>query len=53
MTVLIEVLYQAKEDKEEVKILDIDISLARDKKITALNDIVEERRPEEYSDLIK
>jgi predicted amidohydrolase len=48
-----EVLYLASEDKEEVKIVDVDISLARDKKITAMNDIFVDRRPQEYLELIK
>ncbi|NIP38025.1 MAG: carbon-nitrogen hydrolase [Candidatus Dadabacteria bacterium] len=47
-----EILYQAKEDKEEVKIIDIDVSLARDKKITEMNDMIEDRRPELYTQLI-
>jgi predicted amidohydrolase len=48
-----EVLYQASEDKEEVKIVDINISLARDKKITPMNDIIKDRRPSEYKELIE
>jgi predicted amidohydrolase len=48
-----DVLYQASQDKEELKIVDIDISLARDKKITSMNDIIEDRRVEEYSELLK
>jgi len=48
-----EVLYQASEDKEEVKIVDIDISLARNKKITPMNDIIKDRRPSEYKELIE
>lgn len=47
------VLYQASENREEVKIVDIDISLARDKKITAMNDIIIDRRPSEYKELIE
>jgi len=48
-----EVLYQASEDKEEVKIVDINISLARDKKITPMNDIMDDRRTSEYKELIE
>ena len=48
-----EVLYQASEDKEEVKIVDINISLARDKKITPMNDIIKDRRTSEYKELIE
>lgn len=43
-----EVLYKASESDSEVKVIDIDISLARNKKITAINDIFSDRRPEEY-----
>ncbi len=48
-----EVLYQASQDKEEVKLVDIDINLARDKTITEMNDIVEDRRVDEYLELLK
>ena len=47
-----EVLYQATGAKEEVKIIDVDISLARDKNITRSNDIINDRRPGEYKELI-
>jgi len=47
-----EVLYQTSENKEEVKTIHIDISLARDKKVTPSNDIFGDRRPEEYIELI-
>nr|NIP31776.1 carbon-nitrogen hydrolase [Candidatus Dadabacteria bacterium]NIT14551.1 carbon-nitrogen hydrolase [Candidatus Dadabacteria bacterium] len=47
-----EVLYQASEDREEVKILDINVSMARDKKITSMNDIFEDRRSDQYAELI-
>lgn len=43
-----EVLYMATKDGEEVKFLDIDILLARNKKITQNNDVFSDRRPEEY-----
>ncbi|MEW5995062.1 MAG: nitrilase-related carbon-nitrogen hydrolase, partial [Candidatus Zixiibacteriota bacterium] len=33
---------------DDVKIVDIDVQLARDKQVTARNDILADRRPEEY-----
>jgi predicted amidohydrolase len=46
------VLAQASPTEEEVCLTDIDIELARDKAITARNDILRDRRPEEYSLLL-
>ncbi len=43
------VIAQASESHEEVMMVDIDVSLARDKKITSRNDVLKDRRPEEYS----
>ena len=35
--------------REEIGVAAIDISMARDKRITERNDLFEDRRPEEYS----
>lgn len=43
-----QVLYRASFDKEEIKILEIDISKARDKKINARNDLFAGRRSDLY-----
>jgi predicted amidohydrolase len=47
------VLLQASSAEEEVGIVDIDFNLARDKSITARNDVLRDRRPEEYSPLVE
>ncbi|AEH24721.1 nitrilase [Pyrococcus yayanosii] len=43
-----EVLVQGSEDKEEVGVAEIDLSLARNKRLNELNDIFKDRRPEYY-----
>ncbi|MFC1690739.1 nitrilase-related carbon-nitrogen hydrolase [Nanoarchaeota archaeon] len=43
-----EILYRASSDKEEVKIIEINIEEARNKKITENNDLLEDRRGEMY-----
>ena len=48
-----EVLCSASESDSEVKIVEIDISLARDKKITSNNDVFSDRRPEEYGKIVE
>jgi len=48
-----DVLVQASPSDEEVKIVDIDIKLARDKMVTPRNDIFADRRPEEYTSLVE
>jgi predicted amidohydrolase len=48
-----ELLAQATEDKEEVVIVDIDPSLARNKMVTQRNHIFEDRRIDLYSSLFK
>jgi predicted amidohydrolase len=48
-----EVLYQASESREEVKVINIDISLARNKDITTMNHIFKDRRPDEYKKLVE
>ncbi len=45
------VLYQAKQDGEEVGIADMDVELARDKMMTARNHLINDRRPDLYKDL--
>lgn len=47
-----EVLYQAGSESEEIKIVDVDITSARNKQITPMNDIFEDRRPDQYIELI-
>jgi len=44
-----EILVQASQTAEEVRIKKIDLNLARDKMITTRNNILADRRPEEYS----
>jgi predicted amidohydrolase len=48
-----EVVVQASSSEEEIGVVDIDIRLARDKHITARNDVLADRRPEEYSPLLE
>ncbi len=43
-----QVLYRASTDKEEMKIVDIDVSKARDKTINQRNDILKDRREDLY-----
>jgi predicted amidohydrolase len=43
------VLVQASASEEEVSVTDIDVGLAREKHITSRNDVLADRRPEEYS----
>ena len=44
-----EVLAMGSEDGEEVGVVEVDLSLARDKRINEMNDILKDRRPEHYS----
>ncbi|RKX23632.1 MAG: carbon-nitrogen hydrolase [Candidatus Zixiibacteriota bacterium] len=44
-----EVILQASATQEEARLVEIDISLARDKMITRRNHALDDRRPEEYS----
>jgi predicted amidohydrolase len=46
-------LYQAGEKDDEIGIVDIDIQKARNKRINEYNDILNDRRPEYYQDLVK
>lgn len=39
-------------DKEEVKVIEVDIKKARDKKYTEFNDLLKDRRPEFYQEII-
>ena len=43
-----EVLAMGSEDKEEVGVVEIDLELAREKRINEMNDILKDRRPEHY-----
>jgi predicted amidohydrolase len=47
------VLVQASATEEDVKVVDIDISLARDKMVTPRNHVFADRRPLEYTNLIE
>jgi predicted amidohydrolase len=47
------VLLMASPDKEEVGLVDIDISLARDKQATPRNHVFDDRRPGEYGALVE
>ncbi len=44
-----EIVYRATSDQEELYIVEIDLSLARDKFMTDRNDILQDRRPEFYT----
>ncbi|MBN2365385.1 MAG: acyltransferase [Calditrichaeota bacterium] len=46
-----ELIYRAKSRQEEIYITEIDPSIARDKKITELNDLMRDRRPDFYRDI--
>jgi predicted amidohydrolase len=46
-----QVLVQASPVEEAVRLADVDIGLARDKNVTARNDILADRRPQEYARL--
>jgi len=48
-----DVLLQASPDREEVGLVDIDISLAREKNTTPRNNVFEDRRPDEYFRLLE
>ena len=48
-----EVLAQAPQDEPQVSIVDVDITLARDKMVTPRNHVLNDRRPKEYADLAK
>ncbi|MGD2110834.1 MAG: nitrilase-related carbon-nitrogen hydrolase [Phycisphaerae bacterium] len=47
-----EVLAQASPDKPEVTIVDVDTTRAKDKNITPRNNVLTDRRPEEYTHLV-
>ena len=47
-----DILIQASQTGEEVGIRDVDLGLAREKMITERNDLLADRRPEEYSLLV-
>jgi predicted amidohydrolase len=48
-----QILYRASDEGEETGIAEIDVSLARNKRINKYNDLFADRRVEHYSDLIK
>ncbi len=43
-----EVLYRASQDQEEIKVIEIDLDLAREKKINSHNDLLKDRREDLY-----
>ncbi len=43
-----EVLYRASQDQEEIKVIEIDLDLAREKKINPHNDLLKDRREDLY-----
>jgi predicted amidohydrolase len=47
------VLYRASDEADETGIVEIDVSLARNKRINKYNDLFNDRRVEHYSDLIE
>ncbi len=47
------VLVRASQEREEVRTVDINVEEARNKKITEMNDLLKDRRPELYLDLTK
>jgi predicted amidohydrolase len=48
-----DVLVQASASEEEAGLAKVDIGLARDKNITPRNNVITDRRPEEYSLLLQ
>jgi predicted amidohydrolase len=48
-----DVLVQASQLEEEIGVADVDVGLARDKMITSRNDIFADRRPKDYSFLLR
>lgn len=48
-----EILCRAPRDGEEVRVVDVNLDLARSKKITEFNDLWEDRRPELYKPLVQ
>lgn len=44
-----EVLAMGSEDKEEVAVVEVDLPLARDKRLNDINDVFRDRRPEHYA----
>jgi predicted amidohydrolase len=44
-----EVLVQASATDQELRVVEVDLELARDKTITSRNDVLADRRPEEYA----
>ena len=47
------ILYRASSDNDEIEVVDIDISLAKDKRINKYNDLFVDRKVEYYQDIIK
>jgi predicted amidohydrolase len=47
-----ELIYRAKPEEEELFIAEIDVTTARNNWITQNNELLEDRRPEYYTDLI-
>lgn len=47
------VIAKSGKEGEEVKVVDIDINLARNKKVTPRNDVISDRRPEFYKKILE
>ncbi len=47
------ILARANATGDEVRVVDIDVKLARDKKVTPRNDVLADRRPQEYRALVE
>ena len=48
-----DVLLQASQDQTEVGIVEVDLTLARNKMATPRNHVLHDRRPEEYAELVQ
>ncbi len=48
-----EILCRAPKDREEVRVVEVDLEVARNKRITELNDLWEDRRPGLYKPLVQ
>jgi predicted amidohydrolase len=48
-----DIIYQSQSELEELYVTEIDPALARDKKVTERNDVLADRRPEFYDELLK
>ena len=47
------ILYRANEENDEIGVVEIDVQLARNKRLNEYNDLFADRRVEFYNDLIR